>query len=94
MRFMRCKCGEYRSWTTMGSPACRTCPKCGSTLGEGPEDHPEPIPHLFLASIEGGSIVTECVRCHAMGKLSQAENKDGIRAQVDALFKQFEEQTG
>lgn len=29
----------------MGVPACIVCEKCGSTLAEGPNSHPDPQPH-------------------------------------------------
>lgn len=45
MRYMRCKCGKHESWTTMGSPPCRGCEDCGTTLAEEPEGHTAPIPH-------------------------------------------------
>jgi hypothetical protein len=45
MRYMRCRCGKLKSWTSMGSPPCRACDECGVTRAESPAGHREPAPH-------------------------------------------------
>ena len=67
MKFMRCKCGESHSWTTMGSPLCRVCPKCGTTLAEGPSGHLDPQPHEWTTKYDPntGEPRVECLNCRA-----------------------------
>ena len=55
MRYMQCKCGYKRAWTSLGRPAaCNTCFRCGSTLEEGPW-HREPEEHEWEVYYRGGS---------------------------------------
>lgn len=65
MRTLRCKCGELVVWTSMGQPACQTCPKCGSVPAGHPDHHPEPIPHDFVTKYDQntGEPYRWCRRC-------------------------------
>ena len=46
MIFYRCKCGNLKSWSSMGAAPCRVCRDCGTTLACNPEDHrTDPEPH-------------------------------------------------
>lgn len=65
MQFYQCKCGDVTSHTSMGVPPCTTCEKCGSTLGQGPTDHPEPKPHEFVVRYDQvtGAPYDLCLNC-------------------------------
>lgn len=72
MRYFRCKCGDSKSWSSMGTYPCAKCSKCGSSLAEGPESHKDPIDHEFVAypvaSDQGGSTLSRCKWCHRTKK--------------------------
>ena len=50
MIFYRCQCGKSTAWSSMGVVACDVCPYCHTTLGAGPNSHPEPVAHDFRAA--------------------------------------------
>lgn len=47
MRYMQCRCGKHTCYTSMGSPSCRGCEECKTTLAEGPDGHRTPEPHQW-----------------------------------------------
>lgn len=69
MRYMRCRCGVNEAWTSMGSPACRGCEACGTTLAESPDGHREPVPHDWREEWKINPVTGErhrervCLRC-------------------------------
>lgn len=48
MKYFQCKCGDRKSWSTMGVRRCARCPKCGSDLAQGPSEHRDPEPHQMM----------------------------------------------
>lgn len=53
MIYYRCKCGDSTSWSSMGSPHCRRCSKCGSDIAMSPEMHRDPPPHeLYRSTVD------------------------------------------
>jgi len=84
MQYMKCKCGKSECWTSMGHPSCDVCEDCGSTLGYGPNSHPEQTPHEVYAALDHGSIRATCCRCHKERPLSEAKNLDKLRAELSA----------
>lgn len=85
MQYMQCKCGERQCWTSMGCPSCETCEKCGSTLGYGPNSHPEPTPHRVRAEITGGKVEAHCMRCFEKRPIEEAGNLEDIRDAIASL---------
>jgi hypothetical protein len=68
VRYFQCKCGEAKSWSSMGQPSCRRCSKCGSDLAEGPSSHCEPSPHDWKqppVATDAGEVPGEsiCILC-------------------------------
>ncbi len=68
MRYFQCKCGDRKSWSSMGVRRCQRCPKCGSDLAEGPSSHREPEPHQMRAFTEAhksddGEVKVTLTRC-------------------------------
>jgi hypothetical protein len=84
MQYMKCKCGKSECWTSMGHPSCDVCEDCGSTLGYGPNSHPEQTPHEPYAELERGKIVVKCVRCRKPCDLKDAKNLEAFRAEIAA----------
>lgn len=85
MQFLRCKCGEQKCWTSMGHASCDVCEKCGSTLGYGPNSHPDPTAHDVLAEISDGKLVARCTKCFCERPIAEARNLDEMRTLISSL---------
>lgn len=89
MQYMRCKCGNRQCWTTMGASSCEVCEECGSTLGYGPNSHPEKTPHRVHAEIRGGKVEARCLNCRQVRPVEEAENIEQVRAAIRDLAASF-----
>ncbi len=79
MQYFQCKCGEHKSWTSMGVPRCTRCKKCGSDLAQGPDGHREPEPHRYVTKYNQntGAPFEICDRCfERRDKLEPAKADD------------------
>jgi hypothetical protein len=57
MEHYRCACGKTESFASIQPFPCESCPECGSTLGQRPEQVRLPAPHQY-------SVWGRCLRCH------------------------------
>ena len=75
MKYLRCRCGQMESYSSMGSPPCRACPSCGTTLAEHPDEHKPPIPHNFEMKFDEdtGEPYWICSRC---GETADSDPRD------------------
>lgn len=83
MRYLRCKCGKNESWSSMGSPLCRGCDECGTTLSQSPEGHKTPVPHQWTKEFNQSTGEREndvCMNCFEKRPASDEGLFDGKEA--------------
>lgn len=65
MQFYRCKCGNYKIWSSNYPPRCISCRDCGTTIDSSPNDHEKPMEHELVKQFDQntGEPYEICLRC-------------------------------